>query len=120
MIKRVVYSTESGRHCPKCFKPIADCVCGSKRLPNVSKPNDGIVRLQRQSKGRKGKPVTLITGLDLDVAAVKILCKQLKSSCGVGGTIMQEGILIQGDKRTVLSRELQQRGFKVKISSSVN
>lgn len=73
-----------------------------------------MVRLQRQSKGRKGKPVTLITGLDLDRAAMRILCRQLKSSCGVGGTVMQEGILIQGDNRADLSRELQHRGYKVK------
>ena len=116
MKKRVVYSTDSGRHCPECSKPAALCVCpdNKEREANSSVTSDGSVRLHRQSKGRKGKPVTLISGLDLDMAARKSLCRQLKSKCGVGGTVTPEGILIQGDLRTVLSRELKDRGFNVK------
>jgi translation initiation factor 1 len=117
MKKRVVYSTDSGRHCPACSKPVALCVCPAKKEAQAisSVRSDGSVLLHRQSKGRKGKPVTLISGLDLDMAARRTLCSQLKSKCGVGGSVTPEGILIQGDQRTMLSRELQNRGFNVKV-----
>jgi translation initiation factor 1 len=72
--------------------------------------------LQRESKGRNGKPVTLIKGLGLNPPELKKLCKALKSMCGAGGSCVADDILIQGDMRKRLAEELRSRGFTVKIS----
>jgi predicted dehydrogenase len=58
----LVYSTDGGRLCPQCHRPVASCVC-KKDKPAAA--GDGIVRLRRETKGRGGKAVTLITGLCL-------------------------------------------------------
>lgn len=75
---------------------------------------DGIVRLMRETKGRKGKGVTLITGVPLDEAGLKRLVKSLKQKCGCGGSLKNGIIEIQGDHRDVLEIELAGRGYKVK------
>lgn len=107
----LVYSTESGKMCSKCSKPIAKCVCKKKQsLPG----GDGIVRLMRQTKGRKGKGVTLITGLPLNIDELKELSKSLKQKCGSGGSLKDGVIEIQGDHRDVLEKELVQLGYRVK------
>ena len=59
----IVYSTEEGTMCPACGEPIAKCRCGRKKaLPK----GDGTVRVGRETKGRQGKDVTVITGIPLD------------------------------------------------------
>ena len=68
----------------------------------------------RQTKGRKGKGVTLITGLALDTAALKKLAKSLKQKCGSGGSIKNGVIEIQGDHRELLELELRKLGHIVK------
>ena len=89
----LVYSTDSGRICPGCRQPVAACICGKKVIP----AGDGIVRISRESKGRKGRGVTLIKGLPLDEARLTALAKQLKAQCGSGGTVKDGVIEIQGD-----------------------
>jgi len=108
---RPVYSDQLGRLCPTCSQPQKNCRC---RLPAATNKGDGIVRIQRETKGRKGKGVTLISGLNLDPKALKTLAKELKQRCGTGGTIKDEIIEIQGDQRDLLLDLLQQQGFKVK------
>lgn len=109
---RTVYSTEWGKMCPKCGQPIDHCTCKSAKVPS----GDGIVRLQKQSKGRNGKPVTLIRGVLLAEPDQQALLKELKRICGCGGTL-KDGILeIQGDHREKIQAELQKRGFKVKLA----
>jgi translation initiation factor 1 len=111
--QQLVYSTDGGRHCPTCGAVIKQCQCRQAAAP-IS--GDGIVRLQRQVKGRGGKPVVLITGLPLASADLKDLAKKLKNKCGVGGSIEDGVILIQGDKRELLMTELTALGYRVKIS----
>ena len=111
---RLVYSSEAGRICPECARPVASCSC--RRSAPASPAGDGIVRVGRQTKGRKGKGVTLITGLPLDAAALKELAQQLKKKCGSGGTIKDGTIEIQGDHRDLLLVELQRLGWTVKRS----
>lgn len=107
----LVYSTEHGAMCPQCGHPKTRCACSQqKSLPK----GDGIVRVSRETKGRKGKGVTLISGLPLDEAAIQALAKQLKQRCGCGGTVKDGIIEIQGDHRTVLIEELQKQGYRVK------
>ncbi len=107
----LVYSTEHGAICPKCGHPKARCACS--RQQSVAK-GDGIVRVGRETKGRKGKGVTLISGLPLDEASLQHLAKQLKQRCGSGGTVKDGVIEIQGDHRSLLLDELTKQGYRVK------
>ncbi|MBP7051154.1 MAG: translation initiation factor Sui1 [Phycisphaerae bacterium] len=107
----IVYSTEYGRMCPGCGKPVAECVC---RKQSVIPQGDGIVRVSRETKGRKGKGVTLVTGVLLDDDGLQKLATELKRKCGAGGTVKGATIEIQGDHRDLLMAELTQRGYTVK------
>jgi translation initiation factor 1 len=107
----LVYSTEHGRMCPVCGKPAAQCLCG--KAPAAPK-GDGIVRVSLDTKGRKGKGVTLVTGVPLDVIALARLGKELKAACGSGGTVKDGVIEIQGDHRDLVIGKLQGQGFTVK------
>ena len=89
----LVYSTDVGRVCPGCGQPIAQCSCKARTRP----AGDGIVRVSRETAGRKGKGVTVVKGVPLDDAELTALGKQLKASCGSGGTVKDGVIEIQGD-----------------------
>lgn len=108
-----VYSTELGRICPDCAKPVGACIC---RQNKSAVPAKGGVKVGRETKGRKGKGVTTISGLPLDSAAIEALAKDLKKRCGSGGTIKDGVIEIQGDHRDLLLEELTKRGWQAKRS----
>jgi translation initiation factor 1 len=113
----LVYSTETGRICPDCSQPVAQCQCAENRLALAaagSASADGIVRVQRETKGRGGKSVTVVRGLGLDAAALPLLAKQLKAACGSGGTVKDGCIEVQGDHVVTLMAALQKRGYRVK------
>ena len=99
----LVYSTETGRIKQERDKP---------KRPQ----GDGIVRIQRQISGRKGKGVCVISGLELDDAELKILAAELKKRSGVGGSVKNGTIEIQGDNRDLLKQVLEQKGFRVKLA----
>ncbi|MBQ61902.1 MAG: stress response translation initiation inhibitor YciH [Gammaproteobacteria bacterium] len=109
---KLVYSTDGGNLCGVCGRKLAKYRCSDDNAPVT----DGIVRLQRQVKGRNGKPVVLVTGLPLAASELKLFAKKLKSKCGVGGSINGSTIIIQGDKRDQLKQELQAMGYQVKLS----
>jgi translation initiation factor 1 len=111
MTSGMVYSTEHGKICPGCSEPIAGCRC--RRKGSVPK-EDGIVRVLRETKGRKGKGVTLIKGVPLHPEGVKALAKALKQTCGSGGTVKEGVIEIQGDHRNLIIQELGKKGYTVK------
>jgi translation initiation factor 1 len=114
---RLVYSTGAGRVCPECGRPIAGCRCKrSKPAVPVAPSGDGIVRVGRETKGRKGKGVTVITGVPLAGDALDELATRLKKRCGSGGTVDGGVIEIQGDHRDTLVAELGKLGFTVKRS----
>lgn len=100
---RLVYSTESGRIKPEEVKP-------------QRAKGDGIVRIQRQTNGRKGKGVCLISGIDLDDAALEKLAAELKKKCGCGGSVKDGVVEVQGDKRDLLKQLLEAKGMKVKLA----
>lgn len=111
----LVYSTDAGRLCPECSRPVASCTCRSKaQAARIS--TDGIVRLRRETKGRGGKGVTLIDGLPLAEEELQTLARQLKNKCGTGGTVKNGVIEIQGDHRAQLQPLLETLGYKVKLA----
>jgi translation initiation factor 1 len=107
----LVYSTDGGRLCPGCNRPVAACVCEQQKP--IAK-GDGIVRVMRETKGRGGKGVSVIVGLALAPAELDKLCAQLKKRCGTGGTIKDGAIEIQGEHRNTLVAELSKLGYTVK------
>ena len=113
---RPVYSTSQGRLCPTCAAPQAACRCKALQRQALVPAGDGIVRISRETKGRKGKGVTLVSGLPLDADALKQMASALKQLCGTGGTLKDGIIEIQGDHREKLRARLQQEGYKVKLA----
>jgi len=117
---RIVYSTGSGRRCPECARPVAECRCRRSKpaQPVAAAPKgDGVVRVGRETKGRKGKGVTVITGVPLAGDALAELARRLKQRCGSGGTVTDAGAIeIQGDHRDALVPELARLGYTVKRS----
>ena len=110
---RLVYSTEKGKICPQCGQAVKGCVCRKASKPPAG---DGIVRVARETKGHKGKGVTIISGVPLPAPELKTLGRQLKQLCGSGGTVKNDAIEIQGDHRERLVVELKRRGYTVKRS----
>lgn len=99
----LVYSTETGRISPE-------------KAPKERPQTDSVVRIQRQTSGRKGKGVCIITGLDLSETELKQLAADLKKRCGCGGSVKDYTIEIQGDNRDLLKQLLEQKGYKVKLA----
>ena len=110
---RAVYSTELGRLCPQCQRATAACVCGKDRPADTG---DGVVRIRRESKGRGGKAVTVIEGIPEHPDKLKLICKQLKQRCGVGGAVKGLQLEIQGDQRSTCKQQLETMGYRVKLS----
>ena len=99
----LVYSTETGRIKPEEEK--------------IQRPKgDGIVRIKKETKGRKGKGVSVVTGLDLDDAPLKLMAAELKKVCGCGGSVKDGNIEIQGDARDNIKAHLEKKGYKVKFA----
>jgi translation initiation factor 1 len=90
------------------------------KKPQQKKPSapkgDGIVRVGRETKGRKGSGVTVIIGIPSHPEGLEKLAKQFKQQCGTGGTVKNGVIEIQGDHRDLLVVELQKLGDTVKRS----
>jgi translation initiation factor 1 len=112
---RLVYSTDGG---PQPARKDKDRQPPALRQTNArpGHPNDGIVRVARDRKGRGGKTVTLVTGLPGDETALRTLAQTLKRACGSGGTVKDGVIEIQGDHRERLAAELRTIGYPVKIA----
>ena len=92
----LVYSTDAGRMCPACRRPVAQCAC---KAPAPPPPGDGIVRVSRETKGRE---------------VLEALGKQLKAACGSGGTVKDGVIEVQGDHCDKVVALLAAQGRKVK------
>ncbi len=106
----LVYSTDSGRMCPACRQPVAQCRCKQATVPQ----GNGVVRVGRETKGRGGKAVTLVRGLALTPDALVAMGKQLRTHCGSGGTVKDGVIEIQGDHADRVVALLTQQGLTVK------
>lgn len=102
---KLVYSTDGGRINEKNTK---DAVRSASA--------DGVVRIHRETKGRKGKGVSIVHGLNMDEKALKALAKELKQKCGCGGAVKDGTIEVQTDDREKLKTLLQGKGFTVKLA----
>ena len=114
---RLVYSTEDSSRCPGCHKPLRKCLC--RLVQDKGKPRqviDPAIRISRESKGRKGKGVTILSGFELGETELKTLAKKLKALCGSGGTVKNGVIEIQGDHRDALKQELEKQFTNVKLA----
>ena len=100
----LVYSTDKGKIKPE----------QTEQAKSVS--TDGIVRIHRETKGRKGKGVSLIKGLDLPADELKLLGSELKKKCGCGGAVKEGIIEVQTDDREKLRTLLTGKGFTVKLA----
>ncbi|WP_438765765.1 translation initiation factor [Kushneria sp. TE3] len=110
-LSRKVYSTETGdmrKHDESDEQKAQD----ETRLSSL----DGIVRIKRETAGRKGKGVTTLHGIPLPGDALKTLMQALKKRCGSGGALKEGVIEIQGDHRDTLRAELEKRGYTVKLA----
>ena len=107
----LVYSTDTGRTCPDCRQPVAQCTCRSTPIAPAA---DGVLRVWRETKGRGGKAVTLVKGLGGDAATLAAQAKQLRNACGSGGTVKDGVIEVQGDHVERVMAHLQAQGHRVK------
>lgn len=109
---RTVYSTETGRVCPRCGWPQKNCRCSVAVEERV--PEKITARLRIEKAGRRGKTVTVVEGLPKNRDFLKDLTGELKKACGSGGTAGEDHIEIQGDHRDGLRKLLQRKGWIVK------
>ena len=109
----LVYSTDGGRMCPGCRRPLAACAC---RITRPAPAGDGVVRVSRETGGRGGKAVTVVRGLALPPADLAALGKRLKTACGSGGTVKDGVVEIQGDHRDRVLQWLVAQGWKAKAA----
>ncbi|WP_191603235.1 hypothetical protein [Marinomonas algicola] len=112
MSSKLVYSTDTGKICPQCQRPINDCCCKKSNHEIGS----GNVKVLYETKGRKGKGATLITELALESKDITKLAKELKAKCATGGTVKDNVIEIQGDHRDKILQLLLLKGIKAKKS----
>jgi len=99
--------------CPACRQPLSQCVCVAQNAA-AAPAGDGIVRVSRETAGRKGKGVSVVRGLPLQGEELAQMARELKAACGSGGTVKDGVIEIQGDHRDKLMLHLQAGGYTVK------
>ncbi len=103
--RRVVYSTTDGD-------------LRKARDPQLKArlANDGPVKVRRETSGRRGKAVTTVSGVPVEDAALKQLAGRLKKRCGVGGSVKDGVIELQGDHRDVVLEVLRGEGYKAVLA----
>ncbi len=109
---RTVWSSEHGSVCPRCGHPVDRCACAARNAAayDASKP----VVVRRETKGRKGKGVTVVENVPLAGDELRSLAKALKQRCGSGGTLKDGVIEIQGEHRNTVTALIAERGWKVR------
>ena len=111
---RIVYSTETSGKCPVCGWPQRSCQCSRRQSGNEPVPARVVAKLRMEKKGRGGKTVTVVYGLPENDAFLKELSQKLKRACGTGGTVVEGGVELQGERREQVREVLVHLGFSVK------
>lgn len=102
-------------HCERCEQPETECQC-----PPLPEPEPVVVPPEQQTaklsieKRKRGKSVTVVSGLDPEESDLTTLLKELKNHCGAGGTISENAIEIQGRQIDRVREKLKSIGYKVK------
>lgn len=114
---RLVYSTDGGR-VREQLTPHNRKVAATPQVQAKpgGPPDDGVVRVQRDKKGRGGKTATTVTGLPGSEAELDTMLKGLKQHCGAGGSREGRVLIIQGDQRERLMERLTALGHKPKLA----
>jgi translation initiation factor 1 len=102
---RIVYSTTDGD-----LRKARDPGLAARRADGDR------VKVRREVAGRRGKAVTTVSGVPVDDAALKALAGRLKKRCGVGGSVKDGVIEIQGDHRDVVMEILKAEGYTPVLS----
>ncbi len=115
---RVVYDSDLGRldRCSNCKRRLEACVCPKGTPGSALAKGDGSVRVSRDRKGRRGKTVTVVTGIVASQDALNEIAGTLKRLCGSGGTVTEGNVEIQGDHRDRVAAKLTELGYKVKLA----
>ena len=111
---RLAYSTDTGGKCPVCGWPQRNCQCSTRREAAEAVPARVVAKLRMEKKGRGGKAVTVVYGLPKNAEFLRALSQELKRACGAGGTVLDDGVEIQGDLRDRVRDALMKRGYVVK------
>jgi translation initiation factor 1 len=98
---RVVYSTTDGD-----LRKAPDLALRERRADGDR------VKVRRETAGRRGKAATTISGVPVDDAGLKALAGRLKKRCGVGGSVKDGVIEIQGDHRELVMQLLEAEGYR--------
>ena len=101
--------------CEVCNRPLTECACPRSESGEVLLPKDQPARVGRE-KRRKGKTVTVITGIDHIASDLDAILAKLKSVCAAGGTINEGRIEVQGDHREKALLILLDLGYPAKLS----
>ena len=110
---RLVYSTATAGKCPTCGWPQKNCQCSTRHAGRAPIPDRITAKLRIEKSGRGGKTVTVVYGLPDNDSLLKELSQKLKRACGVGGTIAEASVELQGDVRERVRAVLQQLGYAV-------
>ena len=103
---RRVYSTAEG--------DLRNAAEPPARSRAAATPNDGVVRISRETSGRRGKTVTVVRGIPpRELASV---ASDLKRRCGSGGAVKDGVVEIQGDHRPKVVGRLEAQGYRVKLA----
>jgi len=113
--RRLVYSTDRGAACPRCGWPVARCACAARGAGGDEPvPSNVVARLRIEKQGRRGKTVTVVDGLPRNAEFLRELAQELKRGCGVGGTVREDGIEVQGDQRERVRGILLAKGLEIR------
>ena len=102
--------------CETCGAEMARCACPRDASGKVLLPKDQPARVRRETGGRRGKTVTIITGLDPIATDLAALLKRLRTALGTGGTVTGAAIELQGDHRDRVVAMLRELGYPAKAA----
>lgn len=99
--------------CERCEELEADCTCEPLPPPRLDpQKQTANVKLEKR---KRGKIVTVVSGLPEGGNDLPDLLSQLKTHCGAGGALKNATLEIQGDQLSRVQQKLEQIGFKVKV-----
>ena len=98
--------------CGRCGKPLGECGCPRGESGGIVLPGQQLARVRREK--RRGKWVTVVTGLDPAASDLPAMLKRMQTALGVGGTVKGDGFELQGDARDRAVAELKKLGYPAK------